>query len=163
MIGDASNVEIIAHARRFTAALVGVRGSVIDLGSGGGVPGLVIAVDRPDLAVTLLDRRQKRTDFLQQMVQRLGLDARVHVVVDDADRFLGPGGQGNQQFDAATARGFGPPARTVRTALEAIRLGGRVIISDPPTGERWATIVAELPLRRVDEGEHLLAVFERVA
>ncbi|MEO1058654.1 MAG: RsmG family class I SAM-dependent methyltransferase [Actinomycetota bacterium] len=162
MIGDAANVDIISHARRFTGALVGVRGSIIDLGSGGGVPGLVIAVDRPDLTVTLLDRRQKRTDFLQQMVQRLELDARVDVVVDDADRFLGAGGQGHQQFDAATARGFGPPARTVRTALRAIRPGGRIVISDPPTGERWATVVADLPLQRVELGKRGLAVFDRI-
>ncbi len=160
MIGDASNTDIIAHARRFTAALVGVRGAVIDLGSGGGVPGLVIAVDRPDLAVTLLDRRQKRTDFLRQMVRRLDVDERVDVVIDDAERFVRPGAPGRRRFDAVTARGFGPPEQTLRTAIDAIRPGGRIIISDPPTGERWSAIIAELPLQRAELGEHALAVFD---
>ena len=62
-LGERPIPEVIAHARGFVSALGEVTGSVIDLGAGGGVPGLVIAVDRPDLAITLLDRRTKRTDF----------------------------------------------------------------------------------------------------
>ena len=40
--------------------------AVLDIGSGGGLPGLVIAHDRPDVHVTLIDRREKRTDLLQR-------------------------------------------------------------------------------------------------
>ena len=52
-------------------------GTVVDLGSGGGVPGLVIARARPDLRVVLVDRRSSRTDHLSRLVRRLGLDDRV--------------------------------------------------------------------------------------
>ena len=76
-------MEVIEHARSFVAALSGVTGSVIDLGAGGGVPGLVVAVDRPDLQLTLLDRRTKRTDFLAQMIRRLDLTAHTHVLAAD--------------------------------------------------------------------------------
>ena len=44
---------------------------MLDIGSGGGLPGLVIAHDRPDVHVTLIDRREKRTDLLQRQVTRL--------------------------------------------------------------------------------------------
>ena len=60
--------EVVEHARSFVDALDGVTGTVIDIGAGGGVPGLVVAHDRPDLRLTMVDRRAKRTDFLQRMV-----------------------------------------------------------------------------------------------
>ena len=63
-LGDRPIDEVIEHARAFVSAVEGISGSVIDLGAGGGVPGLVLAVDRPDLLITLLDRRTKRTDLL---------------------------------------------------------------------------------------------------
>ena len=47
-------------------------GTVVDLGSGGGVPGLVIARARPDLRLVLVDRRAARTDHLPRLVRRLG-------------------------------------------------------------------------------------------
>ena len=48
--------------------------SLIDVGSGGGMPGIPVAIARPDLAVTLLDANTKKTAFLQQAVIELGLD-----------------------------------------------------------------------------------------
>ena len=107
---------------------------MIDLGSGGGVPGLVIAHDRPDLHVTLLDRRTKRTDFLERSVRRLGWTERVSVVAPMSHRSTP-----TPSFDAAVARGFGPPAETLTVAArlrdEPV---AHVVISEPPTGDRWA-------------------------
>jgi 16S rRNA (guanine527-N7)-methyltransferase len=105
-LGDRPIPEVIVHARAFVGALADVEGRVIDIGSGGGVPGLVLAVDRPDLAVTLLDRRTKRTDFLLRMVRRMHIVDRVTVVAADVEEALRTGLGG---FDAVTARGFGPP------------------------------------------------------
>ena len=62
-LGDRSIDEVIAHARYFVDALVDVTGSIADIGAGGGVPGLVVAMDRPDLHITMVDRRTKRTTF----------------------------------------------------------------------------------------------------
>jgi 16S rRNA (guanine527-N7)-methyltransferase len=129
--------EVIEHARGFVRALEiapPVR-SVLDLGSGGGIPGLVIAHDRPDLRVTLVDRRAKRTDFLERAVRRLGWQDRVDVITADAS------GLADDVTDGIVARGFGPPAETLRLAARLVRHGGPIVISEPPqddpSEDRW--------------------------
>jgi 16S rRNA (guanine527-N7)-methyltransferase len=133
-LGSRPITEVIEHARGFVRALEG-RGtirSVLDLGSGGGVPGLVIAHDLPTTHVTLLDRRSKRTDALERVVRRLGWQDRVEVVCQDADTF-GP----DASFDAVVARGFGPPAVTLSCAARLVRPGQPIVNSDPPGADRW--------------------------
>ncbi len=153
-LGDRPIVEVIEHARSFVTALDGVTGSVIDLGAGGGVPGLVVAIDRPDVRLTLLDRRTKRTDFLAQMIRRLDLSDHVSVLaldVDDAIRL------GHVGFDAAVARGFGPPEFTLRSAVRCVRPGGVIVISEPPSGDRWEPqLVQELGLTRTESDERVV-------
>jgi 16S rRNA (guanine527-N7)-methyltransferase len=139
LLGARPIPEVIRHARAFVDALQDVDGRVLDLGSGGGVPGLVIAHDRPDLQLTLVDRRTKRTDFLQRVVGRLGWVDHVDVVALDATALarLDPRG-----FAAVVARGFGPPEMTLSTALELVRPGGVIVVSEPPTGDRWSELPA---------------------
>ena len=144
MLGDRPIAEVVAHSRRFVDPLADVTGSVVDLGSGGGVPGLVVAWDRPDLRVVLVDRRAKRTDHLRRLVVRLGLQHRVEVRTADVDEIVRTSAG---TFDAATARGFGPPMTTARAGLTLVRPGGPVVISEPPVGERWAP--ADLDALRV--------------
>jgi 16S rRNA (guanine527-N7)-methyltransferase len=141
LLGDRPIPEVIAHASAFVEALTHVSGRIIDLGSGGGVPGLVIADARPDLEIVLLDRRQKRTDFLERVVRRLGWSHRVHVVHGDA-LIIGRQAEHRAHYDAAVSRGFGPPAVTVQLSTPFVRLGGRVVLTDPPAdhADRWATI-----------------------
>ena len=132
-LGDRPVDQVVEHARAFVGALAGVTGTVVDLGSGGGVPGLVVAADRADLRVVLLDRRAKRTDFLERVVRRLGWGDRVSVVNADADRAwrdLAP-------VEAVIARGFGPPEQTLATARRFVTDGGLIVISEPPSGDRW--------------------------
>jgi len=133
MIGKRPIDEVIEHATAFVAALVNVSGTVIDLGAGGGVPGLVIATARPDLHLILIDRRATRTDHLRRLVRSLEVGARVDVVTADATTL------GGWEADAAVARGFGPPATTLRAASDAVRAGGMIVVSEPPTREprRW--------------------------
>ena len=73
VIGRTDLVEEISRARVFVAGLSTYPSdiAVLDIGSGGGLPGLVIAHDRPDVHVTLIDRREKRTDLLQRQATRL--------------------------------------------------------------------------------------------
>ena len=74
------------HAAAFATALgpLADGARLIDLGSGGGLPGLVLADLLPRCSIVLVDRRQKRTDFLQRAIRRLGHE---HVQVREADVF----------------------------------------------------------------------------
>lgn len=139
MLGDRPIDAVIEHARAFVDAVVDVDGTVLDLGSGGGVPGLVIAHDRADLRVVLLDRRTKRTDFLARQVRRLHWSERVEVLAMDVEVLAASVRRGDTApFDAVVARGFGPPDLTLETAISLTRSGGVVAISEPPAGDRWS-------------------------
>jgi len=130
--------DIIDHATAFVTALPASTQSCVDLGSGAGVPGLVIAIARPHLHMTLVDRRSKRTDSLERAVRILGIQDRVTVVCADVEDFSRrPGITGS--FDAACARGFGPPEYTIRWSAELVRSGGVVVVSEPPaeSPDRW--------------------------
>lgn len=71
---------------------------LLDFGSGAGFPGLVLAIARPDLAVTLVDANQKKTRFLQQVVAELGLKNTV-IAHDRIEQF-----QPDAKFDTLTSR-----------------------------------------------------------
>jgi 16S rRNA (guanine527-N7)-methyltransferase len=123
---------------------------VLDLGSGGGVPGLVMAVERPDLHVALLDAAARRVDFLTDAVEELRLVDRVRVLHGRAEELARDQGV-RRRFDVVTARSFGPPAITAECAAGFLRgPGSRLIVSEPPdeSGDRWpAEGLRELGLR----------------
>lgn len=149
-LGSRPIPEVIEHARGFVRALRArendrVIESVLDLGSGGGVPGLIIAHDLPAAHLTLLDRRAKRTDALERLVRRLGWQDRITVTCTDVTTFVP-----DDPFDAVVARGFGPPEFTLTQAARLVRVGGPIVISEPPGVDRWDDqLLAELGLRRV--------------
>jgi 16S rRNA (guanine527-N7)-methyltransferase len=93
---------------------------VCDLGSGAGLPGVVLALARPDLQVTLLEPLLRRTTFLNEVVADLDL-ANVEVVRGRAEDHAGAG------FDAVTARAVAPLERLARWALPMCRPGGRLV------------------------------------
>lgn len=134
----------VAHSSAFVDALVGVEGRVVDLGSGGGVPGLVVALARPDLDVVLVDAMGKRCRFLETAVAALGLTASV---VEGRAEVVGRGPlRGTAR--AVLARSFGPPAVTAECAAPLLSLGGVLVVSEPPVGPaRWPSDgVAQLGL-----------------
>lgn len=109
---------------------------MLDLGSGGGLPGLVLATYHPELDLTLLEARQRACRFLREAVATLEM-ARVAVVearAEDAARR--PDLRGS--FDAVVARSFGPPAVTAECAVGFLRPGGRLVVSEPPGDEERA-------------------------
>jgi len=150
-LGSRPIPEVIEHARGFVRALRArendrVIESVLDLGSGGGVPGLIIAHDLPAVHLTLLDRRAKRTDALERLVRRLGWQDRITVACTDVTTFVP-----DDPFDAVVARGFGPPEFTLAQAVRFVRDGGPIVISEPPEVDRWDDrLLADLGLRRVE-------------
>jgi 16S rRNA (guanine527-N7)-methyltransferase len=161
MLGQRPLAEVVAHARHFVRAVSDVTGPVVDLGSGGGVPGLVLAWDRPDLDVTLLDRRSKRTDLLVRLVGRLQMSDRVRVVTGDA-RVLAGTAPHRHAYAAVTCRGVGPPSTTLQLAAGLVAPHGVIVISEPPPGtpDRWETaLVSELGLVRAPQVEPSVVVF----
>lgn len=163
LLGARPIPEVVEHARMYVRALAGVSGRVIDIGAGGGVPGLVIAHDRPDLEVVLVDRRQKRTDFLERLRRRYAWLASVEVRCADVADLVATVPSG-QLADAVVARGFGPPLQTLRLGASLVQPGGLIVISEPPDGDRWdPDRLRELGVRRhlVDRSGDRIAVFAR--
>ena len=157
MLGQAPLDQVVDRSLAFVGALPESVGTVIDLGSGGGDPGLVIALADPHLHVTLVDRREKRTDLLTRLVGRLELGARVEVVTADVAELprLFPG----RLWAAATSRGFGSPEYTTRHAASVVGSGGVLLVSEPPSsdGARWAgSIKFGFSLDRVENGVAVL-------
>jgi 16S rRNA G527 N7-methylase RsmG len=73
--------------------------------------------------------------------------ADVKVLIDEVGSGVTP------PFDVVTARGFGPPEFTLRSATRLIRPGGRIVISEPPAGDRWsAELLDELGLSATASG-----------
>lgn len=151
----------IAHAAAFLTALDGVEGTVVDLGSGGGVPGLVVAVARPDLHLVLVDARGKRCRFLEEAVAALALAAEV---VEGRAEVIGRSDR-RGAANAVLARSFGPPATTAECAAPLLRVGGRLIVSEPPEApDRWpAAALGALGLRPDDlTGDHSVRTLVQV-
>ena len=140
-IGEASLPAAVAHADQFVVALPPTAQRLADLGSGGGLPGLVIAVRRRDLAITLVERRRSRADLLQRAVRRLRLE---HVTVYSGDVREVAATEPNS-FDVVSARSFAAPTITARWAGELLRAGGLLVVSEPPedAAERWPDAVLE--------------------
>lgn len=167
LLGKGPIREHITHARALGAA-VATATDFVDLGSGGGIPGLVLAVDRPDLRGALVDGSTRRGIFLQGAVDDLGLTGRIEVVIDRAER-LGRSPQRRGASSLVVARSFGPPAVLAECAAPLLAVGGRLIVSDPPAvpaaGERWpVAALAELGLKPVthEAGPPAYSVFEQV-
>lgn len=130
LIGPGAIEAHVGHAAGFACALP--RGAdVVDLGSGGGVPGLALAVGRPDLTLTLLDAARRRVRFLEWAVDRLGVGDRVVVVWGRAEE-LGRRAEHRERHDAVVARSFGPPPVTAECARPLLRRGGVLVVSEPP-------------------------------
>jgi 16S rRNA (guanine527-N7)-methyltransferase len=96
---------------------------VTDVGSGAGLPGLVLAIVRPDLPVVLLEPMARRTAFLTEAVARLGLDGRVTVVRARAEE----AGAKVALAEVVTARAVAPLDRLVAWCLPLVVRGGRVL------------------------------------
>lgn len=143
-LGPAPPAETIRHSTWFADALPSDVDRVIDLGSGAGVPGLIVALVRPRLQVTLVDRRAKCTDALHRAVSALALASRVTVCCDEVENLCRLP-DWHRRFDAAMSRGFGPPLRTLTLSALFVRVGGVVVMSEPPDDvpDRWENIDLE--------------------
>lgn len=107
---------------------------LVDIGSGAGLPGLVLAIVRPDITVTLLEPLLRRTVFLEECVTTLKL-SNVEVLRGRAEELAG-----KRVFDVASARAVAPLDRLLTWAMPLLHEGGELIAMK---GERAAEELAE--------------------
>ncbi len=89
--------------------------TVCDIGSGAGLPGLVVAIARPDLRVTLVEPLLRRTTFLDEVVDELGLAGSVEVVRGRAEEL-----HGARTFDVVTSRAVAPLERLLAWSMPLV-------------------------------------------
>jgi 16S rRNA (guanine527-N7)-methyltransferase len=108
LTGPLPSLELVAHALEsiLPQARLPESASLLDIGTGGGFPGLPIAIARPDLEATLLEPRPLRTAFLRAVIARLGLP-NAQVVEGRLPALAG------RRFGAATSRAVGDLAAMV--------------------------------------------------
>jgi len=138
-LGRAAVDAQLAHARALLAAVPEECGSglsLLDLGSGGGLPGLA-AVELPRFSrIILLDRSERRCAFLRSSLAALPETTHVEVVTGLAEH-VGRDREFREGVDVVMSRSFGPPSATLECASAFVRVGGRLIVSDPPGGRNW--------------------------
>jgi 16S rRNA (guanine527-N7)-methyltransferase len=132
--------EQIDHATAFATVLeeqgIGPAG-FLDLGSGGGLPGLVLAERWPDRPATLLDASARRAAFLRRTIVTLGWQARVSVVEGRAET-LARGPELRAAFPLVVARSFAAPAVTAEVGGAFVEAGGVLAVSEPTEfADRW--------------------------
>jgi 16S rRNA (guanine527-N7)-methyltransferase len=101
------------------------------------VPGLPLALAEPESTWVLLDGSQTRAEFLRGAVASLKLGNRVDVVGERAE--VAARGPLRGQFDLVVARSFASPAATAECGAPFLRVGGQLIVAEPPGGrpDRW--------------------------
>lgn len=95
--------------------------SVCDIGTGAGLPGVVLAIARPDITMTLVEPLLRRTTFLDEVVSELGLD-HVTVVRARAEEL-----HGNRTFDVVTSRAVAPLERLVGWSMPLVAATGALV------------------------------------
>ena len=135
-IGPQAIQRQLDHSLGFAAVAAAVPAVAVDLGSGGGLPALVLAAVWPQAQWTLVESSLARAAFLELQCVRLGWSERVKVVHLSVER-LAESEQYQGRADLVTARGFGPPASVVSAAAPLLRLGGELIVSAAPDPTPW--------------------------
>lgn len=98
----------------------------LDIGSGGGVPGMPIAIARPDIAVTLMDATGKKVRFLAETATAIGA-ANVTAIQARAEELARDPGH-RASYDVVTARAVARLATLVELTLPFLRIGGRAVL-----------------------------------
>ena len=104
---------------------------VVDVGSGGGLPGLALKIARPDLSMTLVESDRAKAAFLVRACASLGLQG-VEVVSDRAER-VGQDPRYREGFDVAVARALAPMRVLAELCLPLVRVGGRLLAQKTET------------------------------
>jgi 16S rRNA (guanine527-N7)-methyltransferase len=124
---------------------------VVDVGSGAGLPGLVLALTRPDLDVTLVEPLLRRVTFLTETVKALGLEERVHVYRGRAESAAGA-----VQGDVVTSRAVANLETLTAWSLPLVPIGGAMVALKGSTAQaELAAARSAITLAGGDHGEVL--------
>jgi 16S rRNA (guanine527-N7)-methyltransferase len=104
-------------------------GPVVDVGSGGGTPGIPLAAALPDLEVTLLESERRKADFLRRWEDEF---ANLRVIWGRAES------QATQCYKVAVAKALAPPPVAAEWCLPLVREGGAVVLWVGPSADREA-------------------------
>lgn len=122
-------LESILCAKTLPASIA----SLLDYGSGGGLPGVPIAILRPQTHITLAESQSKKAAFLSEVVRALGLNARVH---SSRAELL------QTKFDCVTLRAVDKMAEAVQSASALVAPDGRLVLMTTTTDSIALTTAA---------------------
>ena len=135
--------------------------SLLDVGTGAGLPGIPLAIARPAMRVTLLDSSHKKCAFLQQAKTELGL-ANVDVVCDRVENW-----KPEARYEVVVSRAFSDLADFVQQAQHLVAPGGKLMamkgvypfeeIARVPASHRVAQVI-ELRVPRLEASRHVVLV-----
>lgn len=154
VLGTATTEALIAHAAGFlpAACRVGDQFSGLDLGTGAGVPGVVLAALRPASSWVLVDASERRCEYASAAVRALGLHSQVRVVHARAES-VAHDPEFRARQDLVVARSFGPPAELAECALPLVAPDGALVVSvTEATRQVWGRAAGLLGVRIADDG-----------
>lgn len=153
--------EHVRHAHLFASLIEQyvdpVPRSVVDLGSGGGLPALVLIARWPASEWLLVEVRDKRALFLQRAIRMLDASDRVDVWSGDA-QIAGGTPEWHESADLVTARAFGLPSLTAECASNFLRPGGHLVVSEPPDSSQDTNRWPIAPLHRIGLSPEVLTL-----
>ncbi|MEM9916167.1 MAG: 16S rRNA (guanine(527)-N(7))-methyltransferase RsmG [Planctomycetota bacterium] len=106
---------------------------LIDIGTGAGLPGIPLAIARPDIAVTLIEATGKKIAFLRSVID--ALDLRNTTAVQERAENVGQDSAFRGRYDVATSRAVGPMPVVLEYSLPLLKVGGRVLAMKGPKAE----------------------------
>ena len=129
--------------------------NIVDVGTGGGIPGMPLAIARSQATFTLLDATGKKIRFIQEAIEKLGL-TNVRAIQERAET-IGQAPAHRQKYDLAVSRAVGSVAEVLEYTLPLVKVGGRVLLLKGKEAERQLDEAADA-LTVLGGGE--VAVFE---
>jgi 16S rRNA (guanine527-N7)-methyltransferase len=150
-IGDLAEARrmLLEDSLRGFDAVSGFEGPIVDVGSGGGVPGIPLAVSLPDREVTLLEAIGRKCDFLREWAQ-----PNVSVVQGRAEE------QETDVYGVAVAKALAKPPTAAEWCLPLVRPGGAVVLWVGPSAdtERVARVAEQVGGELVESRDGLLVL-----
>lgn len=143
-------VGVVSTVIAPTTEPAGASPQALDLGSGGGLPGLVLAITRPDIQFTLLEATGKKAHFLEQTAQKLAL-SNVRVVSERAELAAALGAKLRERFALVTARAVAPLPVLLELAVPFLKVDGTLLAVKGQRAQEELTQAAQaMSLLRVE-------------